>query len=466
MNKSNLFSFTFPINFIPSNEKDFTIHVGPIEYKCHSCYIAAFSPFINRLFICDHSMNEIQYPYNDPNNLFKNIIRLIYGEKIALNEKNIIFFEQAAFFFENEHLLRSVSEYFIKKSREDVINRLQKNHPIKFIEKEIEYVAEHFEDFMNEVSMFQLPLLYYDTIFSCLKFSISDEYIMFHWITKLIQIRGPAFICLYSHAFLECLDETEVNEFLRLVPFENIDGALWKSVLSRLSMRLNSKESNEDQNQLENPESSIDSNNSNNDSSQKSLVPYTDKVVDVPPELQIISRYFPYREGGHFKGIFNFISQNGNPQHRGYVTMDCGGTKRRFLHILVGNYTDTTFKWDNFGGKKCLEKDQWFIIQFLIYKVKLEKYTLSCPEDKPDRSQPKSWRLFGSNNGEDWKLIHEIKNCDRTNTHKPIIVFNCQSQEFFSYFKFVQLENHSKRPEAKYEFTLNHVEFFGEVQKL
>lgn len=456
MLKPTMFSFSLPPNYMTRFSPDFIIHVGPKDYECHISYLSAFSPMINRLILCDRTIFEINYPDEDKNLFFQDLIGYIYGQKLAINNLNINFFTKAAIFFENSNLLEVVSNFHIQEDEFYIFNSLHNQFPIQYTENEINYIAEHFKELMNEESMLNLSLFQYDAIFSSTEFSFPDEKALFQWITKLIQIRGTDFISLYSHVLIDRLSLAEVQQFVQMVPADKIEGSLWHVFSSRLTKPLNEESNNGDKG----PRLMVCADS----------LEYTDKVVDVPPELRILSQHFPYLQGGHYNGIFSYISRDRNPQHRGYITMDCGGIKRRFLCVLVGNYNESGLRWDNFAGKKVnrsLEKDQWFTIEFLIYKVRLEYYTLSCPEDKPDKSQPKSWKLLGSNDGNSWTLIHQMTDCKKMNTRKPTMVFKCsQSTEFYTHFKFVQLENHSKSPESKYEFTLNHIEFFGEVQKL
>ena len=446
------FSFSFPDlktnQSIPPYPEDFKIYVSEKVYSCHLVFVAAFSPKINNLILSDPTIHSINYPFNDMNNEFDNLMKLMYGKGIIINEANLDFYNKASIFFENQTLINAVSEFYIcTNSNENILNRLFENYPVKMVELELRYIAKNFNMFIRIQNMMNLPMVYLDAIISAPEFDFDNPHELFAWISKVVKLKGNDYLPLYCHLPFEQLSKNEVLSFSSLKPTDSLSGSLWAAYTRRLA---------------------IDVIESSYEELYTGDIPYTDKVENIPHELQIIYKAFPYRPNGHFDGIFAFINTHGNPLWKKYVAMKCGGNKAKYLNILVGNNYDTNYRWDNFSGERCLQKDQWFSIQFLIYKVKVSKYTLCSIDDKPDKSQPKSWRLYASNDGVNWIILHEVINCQQTNNIKPICVFSLDKPcpDYFTYFKFEQLANHSKSEKNKYEFSLNHVEFFGEMKKL
>jgi hypothetical protein len=74
---------------------------------------------------------------------------------------------------------------------------------------------------------------------------------------------------------------------------------------------------------------------------------------------------------------------------------------------------------------------------------------------------PRHWRLLGSNDGHTWTKLHDQGNDPRCNTRKPFIVYyDIQSSDFFTLFKFEQLDKNYNN----YNFcSFFSVEFIGRL---
>lgn len=448
------FSFSQKCDFTLPYPEDFEICVDGKNYLFYSEKLAVFSPKINQLFICDPTLKSIEFPYSDAKNQFSDIKTLVNGGEIIINKDNIDFLSNAATFFENENLLSSVSKFNISSSQAAIFPRLKNNNPpIKFIQKELEYISEKFQSFISNDNICSLPIEYYDIIFNSPSFKNFDDHQLFKWITKMVEKRGEIFSSLYSHVNLENLTPEELQTFLNHVDMTKISGSLLYSVkplLDKIS-----------------PKTEEVNNGYTIESTNESTNEYTDKVVNVPPELQITSKELPYVDSTS-KGIFNFISQDGNPQYRGYITIKTGNQrKKNYIHRIINTNEEQLFNWNNFDGTTYKKEDQWIIIRFFIYKIKLDAYTFLIDKERAYFSQMKHWKIYGSLNGIDWSLIDE-KNTDALNKPHSKETFKCTkgNTNFYSYIKIEQLENFSKEKKDSYEMTLTKVEFFGEIRKL
>lgn len=440
------FSFSQKRNFTLPYPEDFAIFVDGKQHLFYSEKLAVFSPKINQLFICDPTLKSIEFPYKDEKNQFSSIETLVNGGEIVINKDNCDFLSKAATFFENEKLLSSISIFLISSSGTNIFSRLSNNHPIKFIQKELEYIAKEFQSFIENDDICSFPLEYYDAIFNSPSFNFSNDHDLFKWITKMVKKYKSNFVPLYSHINFDNLTPEEIQEFLKNVDISKLNGSLLYSVKSRLTKT-----------EFQNEEADIQ---------------YTDKVVEVPPYLQIQSKEFPFVNNGsnesRFEGIFNYISQDGNPQFRGYITMDTGSPrKKKHLHRIINSNEEQDYNWNNYDGISYKKEDQWIIIRFFIYKIRLDAYTFYINKDRSYFSQMKHWKIYGSENGIDWKLLDE-RDTDVLNKPHSMDTFYCNkgNKNFYSYFKIEQLENFSNTKETTYEMTLTRIELFGEVQKL
>ncbi|OHT13611.1 hypothetical protein TRFO_03386 [Tritrichomonas foetus] len=464
------FTFTIPSKVVLPYQKDFTIYVntpaGPKEYKHYLVMLTIFSPKINQLVICDPTITYLNFPIYDTKNEFPLVDSLVEGGEIRIDEHNQEFLTKAAYFFENEEFLKAVSNYYIKYSPQLMFQRLHQNLPVSYYETELKYISENFEMFMEVDLVKELSITQYEVIFNLPEFSVNEDSLLFQWITSLVDNRGPEFISLYTYVYFDSLSTSEIRTFLQKVPISSISGSIWNALIPRLKKKVVKNKTNEkvskSHQDFEDEETYRKVNKNQNTAAE-----YTDQVIDVPLKLQMISQNLPYMPGGHFKGIFDYLSDDGNPQYRGYITIDCSGVKKKFLNRIFYSKVEREYKWNNYNGKGFSENSQWLMVRFLIYKVKLSAYTLAVPQEKADLCQPKHWKLLGSNDGKEWNVVDE-RNCQDLNRARAIAVFKLNNNTFYSRFKFVQLENHCKtpKPEEKFEFSLCHVEFFGEVQKL
>lgn len=440
------FSFSQNRNFTPPYPEDFAIYVDGKRYSFYSEKIAVFSPKINQLFMCDPTLTSIQYPYPDSKKQFISIETLINGGEVVINKDNFAFLSKAADFFENDTLLSAISQFLISSSDTAVFSRLNQNQPIKLIQKELEYIAEKFQSLIKTNEVCSLPLEYYNIIFNSPSFKFSDEHELFQWITKMVETHESDFTPLYSHIDFELLTPEEIEIFMKHVDISTLNGSLLYSVKLRLTKTV-----------------------SKNDDT---LIEYSNKVVDVPPYLQIQSKEFPYNNNddgeSNFKGIFYYLSKDGNPQFRGYVTMDTPSVrKKKYLHKLINYNEEQYFNWNNFDGTSYKKEEQWLMIRFLIYKVRLDAYTLYADKERSNFSQMKHWKVLGSNDGSNWSLVDE-EDTDILNKPHSYSTFKCkgENKQFYTYFKIEQLENFSSKKETVNEMTLSKFEFFGEVRKL
>lgn len=134
--------------------------------------------------------------------------------------------------------------------------------------------------------------------------------------------------------------------------------------------------------------------------------------------------------------------------------------------VEYGNSLEKSY-W-NFACYNPQPTENWIIFNFKKnHKVFINAYTIRCGGS----SHPKSWRIEGSNDQDNWILLHEVQDCALLNrpraTHTFIIDDKNNNQEHkngFSFIRFVQTENMSPKRERKYRINLKAFEFFGQYQ--
>lgn len=131
--------------------------------------------------------------------------------------------------------------------------------------------------------------------------------------------------------------------------------------------------------------------------------------------------------------------------------------------IQYGNSLEKSY-W-NFACYDPNSEENWLIFDFKKnHRISINAYTIRSGGS----SHPKSWRIEGSFDKNNWILIHEINNCSLLNrpraTHTFLVDDYDEKQELkdgFPFIRFVQVENMSPKRERKFRINLRAIEFFG-----
>ena len=116
------------------------------------------------------------------------------------------------------------------------------------------------------------------------------------------------------------------------------------------------------------------------------------------------------------------------------------------------------------------EENSSFNIQFLRFPLKISSYTLRS-RNNLHWNLPLEWKLEGSNNNETWNLLHyHPRNTDLIGLG---IVKNYETAKpwegYYHFFKVTQLgingytSNDDDHPNNSFVFSMNKVDFFGEI---
>lgn len=389
-------------------------------------------------------------------------MKLMYGQRIQITEKNIMFFNAAASFFENQDLIEAVSNFRARSiSRDSVLRPFMKGYPVTDLTSEITFIASNFDYFLENQNRVEnlknLPMLALDTILSNTDLVYSNESALFSLIKSIVEVRGPEFASLFSHIVFENITAHDMDQFFQLVKPESISGALWLAISQRLMCNIQKPDDEEEdiqQQQIQRPYY------------PQEYLPSQANQMQQNNKIE----HIPYT-GIPLAGIFMYLGQDDNPQYLKMVSLDGGGgDKKKYLCRLLeqGNarfWNNSTT--DKKTGKIIYRKeDQWITIEFKKHSVLLEHYTLAILT-RQDHAQPKHWVLFGSNDEINWDLLHEVTDGKELAQQGTSTYQIPNNSVFYSHFKIVQLENccNKQSPEV-YKFGLTHIEFFGKFKPL
>lgn len=193
-----------------------------------------------------------------------------------------------------------------------------------------------------------------------------------------------------------------------------------------------------------------------------------DTFYHQPPQKLI------YRnENDLFKGVFNYIMTHKPNSFHHLVEVRCGGDLGSRVYKLF-NYDDIwSFNWNTYSKKELsVLKNAWITIQFPYHKLCLSHYTLAssrCVNGKNlEGLQPKSWKIEGSDDMEQWTLLSLIKNTQLMTKVDAVATFpvNAKQQQkqqnYFSCFKLTLINNGANPRKPFYDqLKLNAIEFYG-----
>ena len=101
------------------------------------------------------------------------------------------------------------------------------------------------------------------------------------------------------------------------------------------------------------------------------------------------------------------------------------------------------------------------IFDFQERKINISKYYLSVPSQKRGQStgQPKTWRIEGSNDEQNWELIDSKENDTSLNAYSKSNTFPCQNINK-QFYQFIRLKNINDN-----YLLLSEIEFYGSIKK-
>lgn len=81
-------------------------------------------------------------------------------------------------------------------------------------------------------------------------------------------------------------------------------------------------------------------------------------------------------------------------------------------------------------------------------------------------AHPKTWKIIGSNDRKNWKVINkQINNNDLNGKYKQHR-FECKKRKgFYRYIRYIQEDSWFSKTEFKYKIKLTCIEFFGSILK-
>lgn len=398
-------------------------------------------------------------------------------------------------------------------------------HVVKFIHSNFQYFQNDPQKQLSQLSLNSLHFL-----FGSNEFKIKDENAYYKFVSKLIEDRGDEFSALFAYSNLAKLSHSQMNEIINFVSIDSFTNSFIDAIGSRFVKNVDPKsmiDQISDQkvqpqnvsNQNLKPKTEQPSFNQlfQNQLIQKAQQPqpavYNSTSIpkpqnspqtepqnvnnNKPPVNHHQSHYTSYDQNNYyyeedfneeeegqidlhyrgekdeFNGVFAFFKKDYPPyDFSQYVQVTAGGDHPKQAYHLF-DYDDIwSFHWNTYSTRDySIIQNAWLMIHFPYHRLLIDHYTLAstCKVQNKmlDGLQPKSWKLEGSNDQQQWTLLSLVRNSIAMKEVDAVATFPTKSQEHFSYFKLTLIENGAKptKPFAN-QLKLNAIEFYGYLEPL
>lgn len=468
----------------------FTFSLGSKKYTCSAALASTISPVLKAL-ISENQYNFVFEGLEDPFDVFSLFIALLEGKEIDIDIKSAPLLREigwrlniAPLVAQTEGILRGSTE------SQDCIEFL------KILGSQgldttriVDYVATNWNQFQKNPEIKNLPIAVLEDIFSHDNFKPDDESTLFELIESIVKTKGHEFSRLFTHCLMAQLSSEQIQRLIDLVSYDEIPIELLESFDDRLLAPLVEEEEEEE---APPPPSSARQPPRPASSSvpvpapapapapAPPIAPQQPATQAKPKEPQTIftavGEYrwqpsFDDEESPVMNGVLSHIRAERPRDWSSYIHVTGGGTKEKMLpHILeFGEDEIFMFHWDNYHATEGIRKENaWLKITLPQHKLVLTNYTIATSTAKCS-SQPKTWKLEGSNDGRTWTLLSHVRDSNRLKKKKVIATFpvTAKAQIAYTSFRLTQLENWAKRnAENSGEMRINAIEFYGTLMKL
>ena len=192
-----------------------------------------------------------------------------------------------------------------------------------------------------------------------------------------------------------------------------------------------------------------------------------DESNDENNELNIIE--CKYSSNNQFDGIISYIKKrtndvvDGNNDHLrlsgGQAYKDCPLSNLLLFDDILKVYSNL---YDYSIPRS--EKDAFIEFDFVNRKINVKSYTIRTSYFCPNYYHPKTWKLVGSNDKQNWELIDMKENNEELNGTNNYSHFECShTGQYYRYIKYLQIDNWNL-DSLKYNVIIAAIEFFGSIK--
>ena len=213
------------------DERNFVFIVGGVEYRCSRFQACFVSGLVRRLLVSDCCLSRLCLKVCDDESHFKDVVRLMNGERISITRANTAFLEACARELENDELLDRILSLHLDGdiSIVNVVDRIRiKSQSHSDCKSELDFLASHFfeveTDVLRGLSVSDLELVLTSPL---LKLESEDQ--LYDTIVSLAGEKGDNVLTLLRYVEFEFLSDSKLGEFLDRI-FPDLVALTWGSI--------------------------------------------------------------------------------------------------------------------------------------------------------------------------------------------------------------------------------------------
>ena len=287
------------------------------------------------------------------------------------------------------------------------------------MKKEIDFASEHLYDLLKdkENELQKLQLFTIDMIIKNEKLIINSEDQLITFINHLCS-NSKDYCDLYKYVQFSNVEQSKIDEFLNVFDPSYINNEIWKSISQR----------------------------------------FNHKIVIDPKSIAENNRYsqkrFPFIYSKQHDGIFSYLKEKSN----GNVLNEVNITP-----LNTSNGYEVGKLFDNDPNKRFCSQNisnSYIIFDFKDKSIILTDYKIQTSPFDSNWHHPRSWKIQGSNDNNNWEEIDKQENCKETNENNVYQEFSIK-QENIKQFKFIKMIMDGVDWGNQNWMTFSSIEFYG-----
>ncbi|EAX90171.1 hypothetical protein TVAG_375620 [Trichomonas vaginalis G3] len=402
----------------------FTFIVDGEYYTCEHALANFISPKVAAMTILDTTVSSLQLNIQDPDKQFMQIMDLMYGQQIQVDDSNYLFLLSAAMELQNKELLTLATSFDSTPLNPDnAARRLKEKLFLKIsASKEADYMAERFPMY-DFGYLKQLDTEVLEAILDSPNLQITSETQLLNFVFEATEF-NKKHIKLINCVFCEYLPSIDMPKYIKLAEEAGLSGRIWESIKNRLLKEV-------------------------------SVPNVEDAKRFIKFDKQKPSKSIPYTKNA-FGGIVKALATEtgDHPHSRGDIEISASSTDFGTMANIFEN-NGTIFGTVN-------DKDSWIQFDFKNRRIALSAYSIRGLGGVKFHTM-RSWKLLGSNNKKEWNEIDAEWDIEALNGKYHAVTFQVRPQsDPFRYLKIVQ-GGPNWAGSQYYNLALSQIDFFGDI---
>lgn len=442
------------IKMIPFDkyEEDFTFIVNGKEFKTCRLIADILSPRIRNYHYIDETIDKFFINLCDFGSEcdFHDILSLASFEAKEIKEDQINFYRNIFFILDNRNeFMKLIPKDDTEITLENVFDRIQlkpkfykiindyeiadkRNNYQPEISKEylgitteqdlfkdeIEFISSHFYEIeIEKIKKLEISII--EGIIKSDKLQLKDEDSLIKFIIEIYS-KDHQYSYLFEYVDFFNVSEEELQNFYKIFDLNDLNKQIWKLIVERTLVPNNGKINQ-----------------------RKNHQRYNEQIEGIP---------FYHKKGQEFNGVIKYLNEKtgGNIHDNGTIEITSNS-------YYSGDHPKNLVDFDDKTKYESPRSDAWICFDFKKMKIKLTGYSIKSFEGEKNDCHLKSWDIEVSDDGENWNVIDQHKNCSTLNGNWFVDTFYIQSNDFSNYVRIRQTDE----PWGGDYLKICCIEFFG-----